>query len=137
MKRRSLVAVLAPALLVLPAVGAWWVSRRVSVDFTTAVTEARPARIRPDFSETVVPPNIAPLNFVVEESGTAYGVRIRSEVGEAIEVVGHSPKIIIPSAGGHRGYMIVRCVAAADAKLPIVLVIDGDDFLDLFLQRGP
>ena len=71
---------------------------RIAVDFTAAVTAGRPARIRPDFSETVLPPNIAPPNFVVDEPGTEYGVRLHSEHGEVIDVVGRSREIIIPPA---------------------------------------
>ena len=46
----------------------------------------RPARIRPDYSETTISWNIAPLNFV----------KIYSKEGPAIEVVSRSPKIEIP-----------------------------------------
>ena len=75
---------------------------RITVDFTAAVAVERPARIRPDYNETVLPPNIAPPNFVVDEPGTEYGVRIRSEHGETIDVVGRSEKIIIPPARWRR-----------------------------------
>ena len=44
----------------------------------------RPAGIHPDYTDIVIPPNIAPLNFVVDEPGTAYGVRVRSVRGEEI-----------------------------------------------------
>jgi WD40-like Beta Propeller Repeat len=56
----------------------------------------RPVGIRPDYSAVVVPPNIAPLNFAIEEPGSAYVVRIRSTRGEAIEVTGRSSAITIP-----------------------------------------
>jgi hypothetical protein len=75
---------------------------RVAVDFEAAVTVDRPARIRPDYTDTVLPPNIAPPNFVVEEPGTAYGVRIRAPEGEAIHVAGRSPRITIPPAPWRR-----------------------------------
>ena len=39
----------------------------------------RPAKIRPDYRGTVVPPNIAPLNFLVQEDGSRYCVKIYSE----------------------------------------------------------
>lgn len=56
----------------------------------------RPPNIRPDYTETMIPPNIAPLNFLVREDGSAYCVKIYSEQGEPIEVFSRGPKIIIP-----------------------------------------
>jgi len=54
------------------------------------------ARMRPDYSGIVIPHNIAPLNFVIDEPGSAYVVRIRSARGEGIEISGRSAKIVIP-----------------------------------------
>ena len=58
----------------------------------------RPPRIRPDYTDTVIPPNIAPLNFVVEEPGSYYRVEVSSSAidNEPIVVESRSPKIIIP-----------------------------------------
>jgi len=56
----------------------------------------RPAQIRPDYSGTVIPPNIAPLNFTIQEEGVHYCVRISSMQGEPIEIFSRSPKIVIP-----------------------------------------
>jgi hypothetical protein len=58
----------------------------------------RQPRIRPDYCDTVIPPNIAPLNFLVEEVGTSYYVKIYSKSAEPIEIFSRSPKIIIPLA---------------------------------------
>jgi len=57
----------------------------------TAATNAsatidRPPRLDPDYCGTVIPPGIAPLNFIVQEPGTAYRVRIRSVNGRPIEM---------------------------------------------------
>ena len=52
--------------------------------------------IRPDYTDTVIPPNIAPLNFIVEEDGDDYLVKIRSSQGEEIEVFSKTRQIIIP-----------------------------------------
>ena len=62
----------------------------------------RPARIRPDYSGTVVPPNIAPLNFQVCEQGSHYCVKIYSQQGPSIEVFSRSAKIIIPEKAWHK-----------------------------------
>ena len=53
-------------------------------------------RIRPDYSGVVIPPNIAPLNFVVNEPGQQYVVRISGEHGEPIVIGSAGPEIIIP-----------------------------------------
>ena len=44
--------------------------------------------ITPDYSGIVVPPNIAPLNFLIEEKGEAYLVWIYSENGRPIKISG-------------------------------------------------
>jgi hypothetical protein len=56
----------------------------------------RPPHIRPDYTDTVIPPNIAPLNFIVQEPGRRYYVRIYSDQGKDITVHSKKPKIIIP-----------------------------------------
>lgn len=64
----------------------------------------RPAKIRPDYSSTVIPPNIAPLNFTICEDGTEFYVKIYSgstngsETGRAepIKVFSRKPGIVIP-----------------------------------------
>jgi hypothetical protein len=61
----------------------------------------RPAKIYPDYSSTVIPPNIAPLNFMVQEKGSYYCARIYSERGEPIEIFSRSPKILIPIDSWH------------------------------------
>ncbi len=53
-------------------------------------------RISPDYTDTVIPPNVAPLNFVVKEHGSRYLVKIYSANGEPIEVFSRTGKIIIP-----------------------------------------
>jgi len=62
----------------------------------TCDTLDRPPRISPDYSGAVIPPNIAPLNFVVGEPGDGYCVRIRSSRGDPIEVTSRTPGIVIP-----------------------------------------
>lgn len=62
----------------------------------------RPPRMGPDYADTVIPPNIAPLNFLVREPGARYRVRIRAEQGDPIEIESRSPKIVIPEKRWHR-----------------------------------
>lgn len=62
----------------------------------------RQPEIHPDYCGTVIPPNIAPLNFLVKESGSHYYVKIYSKQGRAIEVLSRSPKIVIPENRWHK-----------------------------------
>jgi hypothetical protein len=57
---------------------------------------ARLPNIRPDYCQTVIPPNIAPLNFTVQENGSYYCVKVYSENGKPIEVFTRTPNIVIP-----------------------------------------
>lgn len=56
----------------------------------------RPADVEPNFAGSVIPPNIAPLNFLIQNEGTAYCVKINSEKGKPIEIFSKTPKIMIP-----------------------------------------
>jgi len=56
----------------------------------------KPPSIDPDYSGCVVPSNIAPLNFAVEEEGTDYRVRIYSGAAPGFVVASSSGKIEIP-----------------------------------------
>jgi len=56
----------------------------------------RPPRIRPDYDGCVIPANIAPLNFLVQEEGTDYCVKVDAVQGEGIELYSESPKVVIP-----------------------------------------
>ena len=52
--------------------------------------------IRPDYTDTAIPPNIAPLNFVVKEQGRQYYVKIHSAKGNSIDVFSKTGQIVIP-----------------------------------------
>jgi len=54
------------------------------------------ATIKPDYTDTVIPPNIAPLNFTIKYAASRYYVKIYAEKGDSIEVVSRSKNIIIP-----------------------------------------
>ncbi len=74
--------------------------RKVQIDKYSVID--RPARIYPDYSSTVIPLNVAPLNFMVQEKGSYYFAKIYAEKGEAIEVFSRSPKILIPADSWHQ-----------------------------------
>ncbi len=52
--------------------------------------------IRPDYVDVTIPPNIAPMNFMVQEAGRAFSARISGAAGEVIEVGARGNKIVIP-----------------------------------------
>ena len=72
----------------------------VSIDKFNSVD--RPAGISPDYSGTIIPANIAPLNFAVQEDGSYYCVKIHSKQGRTIEVFSRTPKIMIPEGPWHK-----------------------------------
>jgi len=47
---------------------------------------ARPPHMRPDYAGATIPPNIAPLNFAIEERAAAYCVRIEGGGGGSLTV---------------------------------------------------
>jgi hypothetical protein len=63
---------------------------------SSTITASREPRLFPDYSDIVLPPNIAPLNFRVEEPGTRYRAEFRATHGRPITVTGRSPSIRIP-----------------------------------------
>ena len=92
-KPRHLIPVVVALCLV---VGLWTAIWHARPRVDSAVAVPRLPRIRPDYSEIVIPPNIAPLNFAVRERGRRFVVRIRSEAGDPMEIVSDSAKIRIP-----------------------------------------
>ncbi|MHC4912840.1 MAG: TolB family protein, partial [Planctomycetota bacterium] len=64
------------------------IDQYVSVDKTP--------HIRPDYTDTVIPPNIAPLNFLIKEPAAQYLIKIYSTTGDSIDVFSKTPGVIIP-----------------------------------------
>ncbi|MEN6425496.1 MAG: hypothetical protein ABFE13_09040 [Phycisphaerales bacterium] len=52
--------------------------------------------LSPDYAGTVIPANIAPLNFRILQDGRAYSVTIRSDAGQPIVVSSRTGQIRIP-----------------------------------------
>jgi hypothetical protein len=59
------------------------------------ISELAP-KIEPDYSGVTIPPNIAPLNFIIKEQGIAYFVKFSSSSGAEIDVYSRNGKILIP-----------------------------------------
>lgn len=92
--RYFLVMLLMIVLLTSLLVYAKW-DNNVTIDQYTL--SDRPVKIHPDYSGTVIPPNISPLNFMILEEGKKYCVKIYSKQGKPIEVFSRSAKILIPN----------------------------------------
>ncbi len=71
-------------------------TNNAEVQWSDPVTQTRAAHIDPDYSAVTIPPNIAPLNFVVLEPGQAYEVSIQSPHGERLDVASESSHIRFP-----------------------------------------
>ena len=72
----------------------------VICSFAAAVSGSsidRCARTKPDIDGIVVPPNIAPLNFVILEAGDRYKVRLHGAGGKDIEISAKQASIEIPA----------------------------------------
>jgi hypothetical protein len=64
-------------------------------DGNITVSEQIP-HLEPDYSNITIPPNIAPLNFLIKEKGTAYYVKFSSGTGTEIAISSLNGKIQIP-----------------------------------------
>lgn len=95
MNRRLRYTSLASVLAILSAIFALGTfrDRRIPDEWTTA---QRLPEIEPRYVDTTIPPNIAPLNFLVKEPGTEYRVRLHGTDGTTIDVASGSPSIVIP-----------------------------------------
>jgi hypothetical protein len=71
-----------------------------------AIGAATPAgcrpSIRPDYSDTIIPPNIAPLNFVLTKPGKWNYLEVSSAHGEPIKVWSRDRRIVIPIQKWHK-----------------------------------
>ncbi|MBN1126891.1 MAG: PD40 domain-containing protein [Sedimentisphaerales bacterium] len=65
-------------------------------------SQPRPPRIKPDYTDLVIPPNIAPLNFVILEPGSEYLVQIHGAKGKPIVIKSKAPDIRFPISGWRR-----------------------------------
>ena len=91
-------------------------------DVEDAVTVPRAARIDPDYSGVVLPPNIAPLNFSIREEGSRFFVRIHSDAGQPVEIDSSSPAIEIPLRPWHA---LVSASRGRDLRMDVYAQSDG------------
>lgn len=53
-------------------------------------------RIAPDYLDVVIPPNLAPLNLVIQEPGTEYQLRVSGARGQPLELRQAHPQVRFP-----------------------------------------
>ena len=64
---------------------------------TATPSEApRLPRLAPDYLDVVIPPNLAPLNLVIQEPGTEYQLSVRGSHGQPLELRQSHPRIRFP-----------------------------------------
>lgn len=68
----------------------------------TYASVARLPRIWPDYTATVIPPNMAPLDFRIEEPGKRYLVRFSGARGQPFEVWSRTGRVVIPAGAWKR-----------------------------------
>ena len=61
-----------------------------------SASTGRPPLIDPDYSGCTIPPNIAPLNFVIKDDHTEHRVNVHNGEGDGFVVASHGPAIRFP-----------------------------------------
>ncbi len=54
--------------------------------------------IYPDYTSITIPPNIAPLNFRINNEGEAFIIKIVNTKGNSIKLSTHTGKVLIPES---------------------------------------
>ena len=75
---------------------------RISVGTPSSLKTDEPPSLTPDYSGTVIPFNIAPMNFRIENEGSAFLARFQSVNGKAFEVRSRNGNIEIPARSWRR-----------------------------------
>ena len=75
-------------------------------------------RIEPDYTGIIIPPNIAPLNFIIKEEGSAYYARFSVAENPEIEIKSKSGLIQIPEK---RWKKMVKANHGKDLNIDIFL----------------
>jgi hypothetical protein len=76
---------------------AWGLLRPGAPALGAAMPLGRAPRIHPDYADAVIPLNLSPPNFRVEEPGVRYAVRICLEGQERVQAVSDSAELAIPT----------------------------------------
>ncbi len=68
----------------------------------SAVQLDRPPVLKPDYTGITLPPNIASLNFIIQEPASDYRVCISGVKGKPIELKSKSGRVLLPSNAWHK-----------------------------------
>ncbi len=63
---------------------------------SAAAAADRTPVLKPDYADITIPPNIGPLNFVLQETGARYFTRISGKKGKPITVFSAHPEVRVP-----------------------------------------
>lgn len=96
MKRVHLYFVAICAFIALSGALLYSALRTKSVNIESFTSLQRLPEIKPDYTNTVIPPNIAPLNFMIQNNAAEYLVKICSVNGRPIEIYTRTGKVKIP-----------------------------------------
>ena len=101
------------------------------------ISVEQPADIHPFYTGTVIPYNIAPLNFMIRENGSQFMVRFAVAEKDSFDVSSRSGKIFIPESkwkkllGAHRGEQMdvsiyVKKASGWERYLPLQFTIANE-----------
>lgn len=93
---------IALVLIILSAVVVYYLLSDLSEPIEDCILVGKEPKIHPDYSGAVIPPDIAPLNFAIDEDGLLYCAKIYSKNGGVMEIFSKSGKIRIPPRGWRR-----------------------------------
>ncbi len=96
-KRKRYLLILPAALLVVGTIYVVATTRGVAPSAALCDDVNRPPEIRPAYQDCMIPPNFAPLHFIIAEPGSRYFVKIHAEQGQPIEILSRTPVIRIPA----------------------------------------
>jgi len=86
------------------------------------ITVDREPQIVPDYSNITIPPNIAPMNFFINEIGEKYQVKIHSQNGEDLNFTSTDNNIRIPSGKWKK---LLSQSAGGDFSMEVYVEKDG------------
>ncbi len=72
-----------------------------SPNYRQAKETGKMAEIFPEYTGLTIPPNIAPLNFIIKEAGSKFRIEIKGEAGQPIIISQNSPTVKIPVKRWH------------------------------------
>jgi Tol biopolymer transport system component len=80
--------------------------------------QENPPLIEPDYTWIIIPPNIAPLNFIIKEEGSAYYARFSYGENQETEIRSKSGMIQIP---GRKWNKMIKTNQGKDLKIDIFI----------------